>query len=58
MSETPNAMRFLDEQRERAEKKKAQRKGGYSINPNKNKGHETREKKHRQFNKPFGKAAE
>lgn len=58
MNETPNAMRFLDEQRKRAEKKKAGRKGRRAIDPNKDKGHETRQKKHRQFNKPFGKANE
>jgi hypothetical protein len=58
MSETPNAMRFLDEQRARAKKKKAQRKGTTASKPNRQKGETIRAKKFRLFNKPLGKVDE
>jgi hypothetical protein len=57
MSDTPNAMRFLDEQRARAKKKKSQRKGTPASKRNREKGKATQAKKFRLFNKPLGKVA-
>lgn len=54
MSDSPNALGYIELQWKRAQTKKNARKAEKKIGGNREKSDSTRQKNHRSFNKPIG----